>query len=128
LLRGQPADTNTTRGECHNDDRERPEGAAHELLLLFDSLRIGIGAARPIIEQRSKTTNDVRPLGRTLVTLADVVAEVEQQQVVCVNHELPIALTDGLLRTVGIGRRPPEERPLLLWRAPFENREDVDPS
>ena len=36
-------------------------------------------------------------------------------------------LAHGLLGAVGVGRRPPEQRPLLLWRAPFENREDVDP-
>src|SRR5687768_13289094 len=98
-----------------------------ECFRLLQGLRVGIHAARPFAEQGSKTTNDVRPLRRTVVALADVVAQVEEHQVVRVNHELPVALAHGLLRTVGVGRRPPEERPLLLWRAPFENRKDVDP-
>ena len=52
--------------------------AAHEVFLLFHCLRIGIHAARPVTEQSPKTADDVRPLRRTVVALADVVAQVEE--------------------------------------------------
>src|SRR5688500_8139419 len=94
---------------------------------LLQGLRLGVRASRPFGEQGSKTADDVRPLRRPVVALADVVAQVVQQQVVRVHHELPVALAHGLLRAVGVGRRPPEQRPLLFWRTPLEYRKDVDP-
>ena len=66
---------------------------------LFRSLRVGIHAARPVTGQGSQPTDDIRPLRRTVAALADIVTQVEEQQVVRVNHELPVALTHRLLRT-----------------------------
>ena len=51
------------------------------------------------------------------LALADVLAQVVEEQAVCVYHERPIIVTCGLPRPIGVWRRSPEERSLLLRRA-----------
>src|SRR5688500_10165641 len=122
--------------------RTRPAASASPLMCLTDmllsprymveysllqALRVGVHGARPLTEQRTKTTDDVRPLRRAIVPLADVIAQVVEQQVVCIDDQLPVALTHRLLRAVRTGGRPPEERPLLFRRAALEDWKEVQP-
>jgi hypothetical protein len=44
----------------------------------------------PLAKDSSKTTNDVGRLRSSVVTLADVVVQVEKHQMVRVDHELPV--------------------------------------
>src|SRR5688572_5285856 len=89
---------------------------------LFEGFPVGVHTARPVTEQCSKTANDLRLLGRTVVALADVVAQVEEEHVVGIDHELPVALTHSLLRAVRSRGRAPEKCSLLFWQAALENR------
>lgn len=70
---------------------------------LFEGFPVDVHATRPVTKQRTKTANEIRPLRCAIVTLADVIAQVVEQEVVRVGHKFPIALTHGLLRTVRTG-------------------------
>src|SRR5688572_30284395 len=92
---------------------------------LLQGLAVGVHAARPVSEQHTETAGDIRSLRRAIVALADIIAQVVEQQVVCVDDQLPVALTHRLLRAVRTRSRPPEERSLLFRHAPLEDGKEV---
>src|SRR5688572_20484855 len=79
----------------------------------------------PRFELAFQVANDFRMMNREVLALANVVFEIEELRVAHIEHELPLAVTHGLLSAAGVIDAP-EERSIDARLFAREQWQEID--